>query len=164
MDLNRSRVKPRFNIIDFIIVVVILGCIVGVVLRYNIADRIGVNSEQSTVEITFQIKDVRNSTADALVEGDNFYWEQNGALLGVLKEKETYEAESYYAGDDGLPYAVYSTERSDISGVLTSSGTIGEDGSFMLSGNQFIAPGKELDVVSPHIEVTIVITDIQQVK
>jgi len=161
---NRNKIKARFNIIDLIIIIVILGCIAGAAIRYNVADRIGINAEQKTVEISFVIKDVRNSTAEALVIGDNFYWEQNGALLGVLKDKQSSEAESHYVGDDGVLQSVYSSERCDIKGVLTSTGTINEDGSFMLAGNQFVSAGKELDVKSPHIEVTLIITDIQQVQ
>ncbi len=162
MEQNKKS-KIKFNVIDFIIVVVILGCLVGVFMRYNLADKIGGNQAESKAEISFMIEKISITSEDALVAGDAFYWKQNGALVGYLKDHQTTAAETYYADEEGLPKPAYSQTHINVVGVLSATGTFTDDGAFMLAGNQFIAPGKEMEVKSPHIEVTIMITDIQQI-
>ena len=46
-----AKNKIRFNIIDFVIIIALIGCIVGVALRYNVVDKIGLSSHSDNVEI-----------------------------------------------------------------------------------------------------------------
>ncbi len=161
MEETKQKKRVRFNAIDFLIVVVVIGCIVGVFMRYNLAERFGVNVAEHKAEISFLIKEMDNTAVEAMVVGDAFY-KQNGVLIGYLKERTAVASESYMADSRGLPKVLYSDTESDVTGVLAATGTFAEDGSFTLAGGHFIAPGTELEVSSPHIRITLLITDIQQ--
>ena len=65
-----TKNKIRFNIIDFMIIIAVIGCVVGVALRYNVMDRIGLSSTTNVVEIDFEIFSIRPTSFDAMVKGE----------------------------------------------------------------------------------------------
>ena len=55
----------------------------------------------------------------------------------------------------------YNDQRYDVTGVLRASGSFTDDG-FMLSGTQYIGPGKEMILQSKNITVTVTITAVSK--
>ncbi len=157
-----TKNKIRFNIIDFIIIIAVIGCIVGVALRYNVADKIGISSMNDTVEIEFAVFGIRPTSYDAMVKGDVFYWKQNGMMIGTLKEAVSSYSETYIPTDDMKLVKAQRDDRYDVRGTLEAIGAMTESG-FMLNGTQFLAPGKTLIVNSKNIEVSLTITKITQI-
>ncbi len=151
--------KIRFNIIDFIILVAVIACVVGIALRYDVADRIGVKTNETKVEISFIVHDIKESSADALLIGDEFYWKQNGMSLGTLIEKEIAPAERISENGRGEGVVTYSENKKDARATLVAVGTVTDDG-FMLGGTQFISAGKEMEIYSKQVEVLAIITDV----
>ncbi len=160
---EKKERKIRFNIIDFLIVIAVIACIVGIALRYNVADRIGVKSNTDTAEVSFIVRDIKQSSADALITGDTFYWTQNGVELGVLTSKSTTPAAIVSENSKGEAVVVYSDYAVDATGVLTCVGTLTDDG-FMIGGTQFVAPGKEMEINSKQVKVLVLITDVEVVN
>jgi len=158
-----TKNKIRFNIIDFIIVIAIIGCIVGVALRYNVVDRIGISSLNDTVEIEFVIFNIRPTSYDAMVKGDTFYWKQNNMEIGVLKEATGSYSETFIQTEDLKMVKHLRDDRYDVRGTFVAKGAMTESG-FMLNGTQFLAPGKSLNVISKNIDVTLTITKITKVE
>ena len=83
---NTGKKRIRFNIIDLVIVIAVIGCFCGIAMRYNVMDKIGLNNARDKVEIEFRIIGIRPTSFDAMVKGDTFYWQQNNMKIGTLKE------------------------------------------------------------------------------
>jgi len=158
-----TKNKIRFNIIDFMIIIAVIGCVVGVALRYNVMDRIGLSSTTNVVEIDFEIFSIRPTSFDAMVKGDTFYWKQNNMEIGVLKEAQSHYSEVFMVNDDLELVKTFRDDRYDVQGTFTASGSMTDSG-FMLGGTQFIAPGKQLTVYSKNIEVTLTVTAVNLVE
>lgn len=155
--------KGKFNIIDFLIIVTVIGCIAGVVLRYDLASKIGLNRNKDEVEISFLVMGLRIGSTEALVEGDILYWEQNGLEIGKLVSKEITEGVHYVLDENFEYHTQYNEMRYDVRGVISATGNMTESG-FMLNGTQFIAPGKQLKIQSKNITTTITITEIRHIS
>lgn len=67
--------KPHFNIIDLLIVIMVLAIAAAVIVRYDIADKIGKASSEDNVRITFLIRSIREEACNAVSEGDSFIWD-----------------------------------------------------------------------------------------
>ncbi|MCL2517198.1 MAG: DUF4330 family protein [Oscillospiraceae bacterium] len=156
------KTKARFNIIDFLIIIVVIGCIIGVALRYELYNKM-LSSNKDEVEISFFINGVRIGSTEAMVEGDIFYWKQNGLEIGKLLSKEVSNREVFVLDNEYNYVKKYDDRRYDVRGVIVSKGIIKEDG-FKLNGTQFLAPGKTFEVQSKNITVYITITDIKKIN
>ena len=156
------KLKGKFNIIDFLIIVAVIGCIAGVFLRYDLATKVGLNSNKDEVEISFIVVSIRRESTEALLEGDTIYWEQNGMEIGKLLSKEVTE-EVKYVLDENYEYNKKFNEiRFDVRGVILAKGNMTENG-FMLNGTQFIAPGKELKIQSKNITTSVTVTSVRHI-
>ena len=51
--------KPHFNIIDLLIVIMVVAIAAAVIVRYDIADKIGKASSEDNVRITLLIRSIR---------------------------------------------------------------------------------------------------------
>jgi hypothetical protein len=168
---NKDRTMPdgektrgfRFNIIDLFIVIAIAVIVTGVAFRYNILDRIGIKSNDDTVIISFLIRDIKESSADALVVDDVFYWEANKMEIGRLISKKPSFAEAFIENNEGILVKTYNENSYDVRGEIIATGKF-KDKNFMLGGTQFLAPGKTLYVESRNIMVNMLITKITQVE
>ena len=163
---RKTDSRVRFNVIDLVIIVAILACIAGIYLRYNFGEQYGVEHQMEQYEITFQVQDVRYTSADAFQEGDAVYLKTQGELLGtVLGIDSTTPSELIYTDLSGDIRQIYYPENSriDMEGRLLVLGVMTDRG-FMLDGNIFLAPGATYAVQSPRIDVSIVIADISPRK
>ena len=149
----------RINILDIVIVLAIVAVIVGVAMRFNLADKLGIQSNSDAVEISFLIKEISESSVDALVIGDKFYWDSNSMEVGELKWKTQDYAEAFIENEEGLLVKTLNEKYFDVRGTIRAEGKMTDDG-FMLAGTQFLSAGKYLYVSSKNIKVTILITDI----
>ena len=161
MENRENKVKKfRFNIIDFLVIVAVLACIVGVALRYNVVEKISENTALEEYDVSFVISGIKLTSVDALIPGDSFYWTQTNELLGVLKSKDQpTPTKVYYSDANGVLVENFSTNRYDVRGILGCDGVMTDDG-FMIGGNLYVAPGKSFLLESPHLQVTVQITDI----
>lgn len=155
--------KARFNVIDLLIILALIAVAVGILLRYNITDKLGVKADSIEVELTFRISDMRASSRDCFKVGDRFTWETNGASLGELTSIEFKAAEAVVELADGSAALTYSETRIDAFGTLRVSGTMTDEG-FMLGGTQFISPGKDVAMNNGKIYVIAVIEDLEVVN
>lgn len=154
-----EKKKRRFNIIDLLIILALVAVVAAIGFRYNLVEKIGVKSEEDTVVISFLIQDIKETSADALVLGDMFYWEVNKMLIGELISKKPSFAEAFIENNEGILVKLYNENSYDVRGEIKAKGKIKDDG-FMLGGTQFLAPGKILYVESKNIMVNITITNI----
>ena len=158
--------RIRFNIIDLVIVIALLACVAGVYLRYNFGEQYGVEHELAQYEITFEVTNIRYTSVDAFPEGDAVYLKNGGKYMGsIIGIDSTTPSEMVYTDLSGNIIQIYYPENSriDLVGRLLASGTM-TAGGFMLDGNTHLAAGTSYAVQTPHIDVTLVITDISPVN
>ncbi|MBQ3100423.1 MAG: DUF4330 family protein [Clostridia bacterium] len=153
--------KIRFNIIDFLIIVIAIGCIAGVIMRYDIIDKIVVDRERDEVSVSFMITGISPQISDQIKDGDEFYVVGANTRLGVLEDHTVSNAEKVEANENGFPVRSYDDTSRDVRGTFTSYGVNNEDG-FFLGGTLFIAPGKTLTIESRNVRISVIITEISR--
>ena len=159
---RRKSGKLRFNIIDFLIIVIVLGCMAGVVIRYNIIDRIVLDTKRDEVKISFMVSGMTPQIANAIVDGEEFYVVGTSYTLGKLNEHNITNARIVEANDSGLPVESFDDTLRDVRGSFTSYGVHNDDG-FFLGGTMFLAPGKTLTAESKSVRFSLIITEISRV-
>ncbi len=165
-DAKLSGGKLRLNIIDFLIVVVILGAIIGITLRFGLVERITNQSGLTDARISFLILDINGESSNYFSIGDKFYDVANDCELGVLESRQFIPAEAFIVNEYGEIFKRNSSdernERIDVRGVLVGEGTFTEEG-FLLGGTNYIAPGSTIHMQSTNIDVYMTVTAIEKV-
>ena len=154
-----KKIKLRFNVIDFIIIIIVVGCIAGIVYRYNLVDRLIIDSKKDTMQVHFVAFSVSKELEDKLSVGDEFYLEGSGELLGTLKSSDSSDAVMIVSDENGKPVISYNKELKDIQGIISCSG-VKRDNGFFIAGTKFIAPGSELVLESINVRISVIITEI----
>ncbi len=173
---NNSTAKRRFrpNVLDFLIVIVIIGAAAGIGIRSGVVEKITSTSTAESARIYFLAENVNNDSYDYFVKGDTFYSKNLGCYIGTLERATPMPAEILLPTADGQMAVSYSpavdpndpnseSYRVDIRGEFISSGLFSPEG-FLVNGTTYIAPGSELTLESKNISVVVTVTDIQPVK
>ncbi len=156
----------RFNVIDIVIILIVICAAGSVLLRYNLDEKISISGHSESVEIKFLITSLDHSSGDSLKEGDSVFLSSGTPPIGTLtSEKTIIPAEMILTLSDGSVVRSESpgAEKIDLRGSILSSGVFGEDGSFMLNGNTFIAPGMTLSFYTENIITDCTVTEIKRV-
>ncbi|MBQ8509162.1 MAG: DUF4330 family protein [Clostridia bacterium] len=158
-----SGKKLRLNIIDFLIIVVILGAVAGIALRFGVVEKVVTKSSLSSAYVSFLIQDIQDESANYFVAGDSFYSQTHSAEFGVLQSNIQFlPAEAYINNEVGELLKVYKEDRIDVRGVFLCEGIFTDEG-FLLNGTSYIAPGSTVHVLSSTIDVTLTVTEIDAV-
>ena len=173
-DQNKNRIK--FRALDVVIIVLVLASLVGVYFRYNIVDMIVGARNLDDYAITFEIKDIQDSTKDKFELGNKIYYRSNGELLGelipvtensdapvshthaiktVIPAGENKAVEVYYPLDEG---------RIDVLARMTCKGRLSDNGGFLVGGTEYITPGQTLSVMTDYVTFDITITSISLIE
>jgi len=139
---NKEK-KSGFNIIDLIIVLFVILVVVGVVMKYNLADKINLNAQGDTFEIEFIIQEIQEASQKYLQPGRSFYITIESIKIGEITDILDIRPAVWYS--EKLNGDVIKTElpgRIDVTGVMTSKGRMTKDG-VMINGNSFVGPNKE---------------------
>ena len=143
MKENKEK-KSGFNIIDVIIVLFIILAVAGIIMRYNLADKINLNANGETFEIEFLILDIQEASQKYLDEGKSFYITSESIKIGEITIILSVIPSVHYAED--VHGNINKTERPgriDMTGIMKSTGRTTKEGT-MINGNTFVAPNKEL--------------------
>ena len=159
--MSNVKKKSRFNVIDFIIVVIVICCIAGVIARYNVVNRIVVNANRDEVEISFLVTGISPAISDLINDGDEFYSESSGYNMGTLVRHNVSDAKLVYSNDRGEPVVGSDATKRDVIGTLRAFGVMSDEG-FMLNGTQFLSAGKNLTIQSLDVQLSVIITEIKQ--
>lgn len=166
--------KLRPNVIDFLIVIVIIGAVCGIALRGGVVEKIATNTSSEQARIHFLVEDISGTSYDAFVPGDDFYSKNHGCYLGKLENPSQMPAEKLIPTLEGGMSASVSpaidvndpnsdSYRVDVRGELVGSGVFSEEG-FLVNGSTYIAPGSEFTMESKNVSVTAVIVKIEKIN
>ena len=161
---DRQDRKIGFNIIDVLIILFVILAVVGIFLRYNLADQIYLNARGEEFEVEFSITNIQEASQIYLQKGESFYLRRDDSKLGEIKEiLDVREAIDYL---ESIPGGLVRSElpgRIDVTGVMTCYGRTTREG-YMINGNTFTAHNKLFEVHTGKLLVDIVITDIKKVN
>ncbi len=149
--------KTKFNIIDFIIILLVIASVGGIYVRYNLIDKIGVNAQLKNYEITFIAKELRYTSLNAFEKDANVRDRINGNSIGVFKEIETTSPSSVYVTkSDGVIEKLYYPENTkiDVKGKIIVRGIMTDTG-FLLDGKHYIGTGTTLKVSTEKLDIDI---------
>ena len=145
-DGKKSGVK--FNIVDFIIIILVIALIAGIIVRFNFVKRLTASGGDDVAKLTFTA-DVTTSSAGEITEGDIYFVVSNDMKLGTLTGFTVSDSFKYEEAEDGTLVKAVDETGKNIRGEIEASGNMSDDG-FLLGGTYFIAPGQSLEVVSKH--------------
>ena len=162
---NKTK-KTRFNIIDLIIVLFIVLAAVGIFMRFNLAEEINLSAMNETYRIEFLIGDIQEASQDFLTVGEKFYIDSASIEIGTIIEILDIRnpAPIYVPDINGDIKKSEAPGRIEVIGVIESKGRTNKEGNYMINGNMFVAPNKELFVHTGKIEGLIRVLDVTKVN
>ncbi|MCL1859852.1 MAG: DUF4330 family protein [Oscillospiraceae bacterium] len=163
-EVKEREKKSGFNIIDLIIILFIILAVVGIIMRYNLADTINLNAHGETFEIEFLVLDIQEASQQYLVEGKSFYMTTESIKIGEITTILDIRPAVHYS--EGLRGDISKTERPgriDVTGIMTSTGRTTKEG-HMINGNTFVAPNKELYVHTGEWEGVIRVLSVKKIN
>ena len=172
--MNENEKKKRgLGALDVLIIVLLLAVAGSAGFRYYRDSRVKASqaAELSDYVITFQIKNIRETSANSyLIEGDEFYLDENNEYFGVYNGSiSVADAQKYYEMDNGTVVSVMSKlpdeqYRVDVVGSVTASGREDSNKCFLLNGKRYIVNNGELQIHSRKVAFTVLVTDISKAK
>ncbi len=166
-----KNVKRRVSALDVFIVVLVLMCIAGVIVRVYVGSE-GIlpvlDPDISEYAVSFEIKQVKASVGGYLSSGEKL-WTESGELFGTVSDNVTVTpAQIFFEDKDGKYVSVYSSADNgdnslvDIKGSVVTEGYMAEYG-FLAGGTTYVAPNYEIDLHTEKATVTVIITGISKV-
>ncbi len=160
--IKKKSAGLRLNILDFLIILAVLGALIGIAARFGILEKVTTGSRLEKAEISFLVQDIKDTSADYFRAGEIFYNHTHSCVLGELKEiTSIMPAEGYISNQNGTLVKTHSTAgRIDVRGVITGEGLFSDEG-FLLGGTSYLAPNQSVFIQSPGISVSVTITAIE---
>ena len=148
--------KPRFNIADAIILIVLVLIIAGLAMRvYFIASE---KEELDIITAKFQITNISSEHID-LNKNDLIYLSSDNSHVGYIIDLNVSDMTEYAFNAEGELVKATIPGKSTVTGTLALNGTTNERG-FYLNGTTHITEGDEISINTKNREVIIKITKI----
>lgn len=149
MDKN-GKILNKVSIIDILIILAILAVAVGFVYRQT-NQRLGqIINPDTPFYVTIQGEGLRHFITDAIDVGDVVYRRHSRQPLGRVIQIDVEAAQDILLRTDGTASLVPSEGRYNIFITLESVGSITDVG-FFVGGNDHIARGSEVELVSNRV-------------
>lgn len=155
-----NSIRKRFNIIDFAVIIIILGCIAGLIVRYNLIERVVNAVDNDPVSVNFIAKELSPEIAEAVENGQEYYLVDSDIYLGKINNIKVSDAERVYADENGQAAVGIDSTARELIGNFTLKGAKTEKG-FLLDGVEYLAPGKELVIRCDDLILSVIITEIK---
>ncbi len=168
MPKNTTRKHRRLNAIDYFIIIAAVLCIAGAVFRFAVHKAGGSLSSPVVLEdyvVSFKIEDIRNTSTEYIVPGEEFYIESTKQFFGTVKDNVSVTPAQFFIEDENGNYIpTFAPEngdatRVDARGTFLVNGYMSESG-FLLGGSFPLAANKQLDLRSKNLSITVIITAI----
>ena len=155
--MRENQVKPRFNVIDLVIILAVIALIVTAVLRSGITNEIQRVEANEKAEISVVVEGVSATIAEAFRDGEILYCSQTGEKLGTLNHFDAEPYVSYRETVTGEWVKTESTTLVTLRGTITCTGSRAADGSFLLNGTRFISAGSSFAFRSNTTEASLTV-------
>lgn len=143
--VNRE-VKPKFNIVDLLIILFLILAAAGIVWKFNLADEINFNATGDIFEVEFvTASNIQEASQEYFKAGEKFYINIDSIEIGeIIEILDIRNPAEWYDSDlNGVIIETEQPGRIDVRGVMQSKGRVKSDGEVLINGNVSIAPNKE---------------------
>ena len=152
--------KVRFNLIDFIIVIVVIACIVGTVFRATILEKLSFASNSDTATVMFYAENLTSEELASISIGEEL--SLDGETFGVIKDYASFAQTVVVPTPDGASFTqAVDNNLFTITGELEIRGDNTESG-FFFGSDIHIGVGKVLSLDGEKCNISIVITKITE--
>ena len=155
---KKTQKNNRFNIIDFMLIVAVLACIIGVAARTNIKQNVLLSDDTATV--TVMVRGLMKDSVKQLVAGDKYYYQSTGGSIGTLQSFQATPSKVRTPRMDGTIVISESADRADVICKVKVEG-VATDTGFHVDGAQFIGSGSSIFVRSKNLETEWLVLDIE---
>ena len=174
---SEKKKFPKIHVLDVVIILLVIAVLAGVYFRYNVFDSIGNLQSQSEVQITFSIKNIKDSSKHYVEIGDNVYFKSDGKEFGTIMESTENSdvalivtpAWENFIADEGKDMGKYISvnypqgTRVDAEGKIKCSGVITADGTFLLGGSRYISAGQTETICTERATFEITVLSIEKI-
>ncbi len=150
--------KFRFNAIDFIILLAIVGAVFAIVYRSGLKDSLVAIRSNETIEYRVKINNIQKESFDMIEMDSPIFSQSDDKKLGTIIGKIFEPAESYIVLDSGEIVKTNIPERIDVYLTIQAKGRISEEGC-MIGGNYFVAAGKYISAYTPKVSFNFEVLD-----
>jgi len=150
--------KARFNIVDVLIILAVIGIVTASFLRADAIDKF-TETDDKTVIYIYEARDLKASSADYIAQGDNLYIKDTGKLIGRITKFEVKDAATIVETAEGKLIEGTLPGRIDVIITVETTGRE-KDGSVFINDGLFIAAGKELEVTTDKLTYSMVIEEV----
>lgn len=148
--------KFKFNVIDVIVILLLIGLLAGIALRYDLAGKVGMGAKSDKVDLTFIVSNIQEESQNYIVPDLKFYYSAQNYEYGVIKEiLDIRAALSTIETDNGI-FNSDLEDQIDITGTITCYGKNTKEG-FMINGNTYVAAGQIITLHSANITVAVTV-------
>lgn len=160
-----SKIKTKPTVIDFLIVIIVLGALIGIVFRTGVVEKVISTNSQQKAEISFVVFNINGESGNYFNQGDVFTDVTHNCLFGKLKDGfSIMDAETFVEDINGnLIKTTAINGRKDVRATVEATGVFTDEG-FLLGGTTYLAPGSYIQIKSQGISVSATITEIQSVQ
>lgn len=155
---KKTQNTNRFNIIDFMLIVALLACIIGITARTNLRESIVQSNDTATV--TVMIRGLLKDSVKQLVVGDEYFDQRSGESIGYLQSFEAKPSKIHTPRLDGTIATTESTDRADVICKVKIEGLASDTG-FHVDGIRYIGSGSSFIVRSKNLETEWLVVDIE---
>lgn len=148
----------RFSVIDFVIILLLLASIVGIVIRYNLVDKLFSKTSLVDAEITFIAEAVSPAEVACFTQGATFY--EGDTAFGTLQALKSDKAVIYTENDAGYLVSYEDATLLDLDGTFLCEVLPTENG-YLLNGNRYVAAGSVITLRSNGVNVTVTVLSIK---
>ena len=169
---GKVRRFPKIYLLDIVIILLVIAMGLGIYFRYSLYDLFGNSKNQTESIVSFSIKNIKDTTSYYIDIDDALYMKEDGSYVGMIMANtenserplsESPAIEVMYDNGEYVTVSYPNGTRIDAKGRFKCKGLFGDDGSFMLNGSEYIAPGQTFTVCTERVTVDITILDIQRV-
>jgi len=155
---TKETKRVRFSVIDFVIILMILACLVGVAMRFDLADRLFSRTALVSGRVTFVAEAITPEERAVFTENTAFYTDRD--TFGILTGIEASPTVIYYENSLGSLTHYEHDTLLDLNGSFSAKLLDTESG-FLLNGNTFIAAGSTFTVKAGGASVLITIISVE---
>ena len=175
--MNEQKKTPsshvRFTWIDGVIIFLIIVCILGVVFRYSIMEKLGLGDNYAEYRVGFSVTAMDAATVKYLSGGEEIYF-ADGQRAGTLCLPSINDSVSSNSALNCRPASVYVDNgagelvwaqypegtKVDATGVFDCTGAYDSDMNFSIDGKKNIAVGQNITVYTDKVTLYITVTEI----
>ncbi len=160
---KKGKLFGRFNIIDFLFVLIIAVAISATVYKFGFSANKDAAIASEKIEYVLKAEKVRKYTVDAFEIGDTVYDDESSKAIGVITKVDYKPTEQHLEKSDGTIAKSIMPQRYDAYVTVECNARISDDGYFA-NGTKQIAKFSTIKITTQKVEVTTKVDGVNILK